>query len=78
MGCAMPIEFKSVQCSKVLRVPDGSAGKKAKCPNCAAIVDVPAAAAPPAEDDEYKVAPPEPRLSPQPQVNPFADTKGTI
>lgn len=37
----MPIEFRCESCSKLLRTPDESAGKKAKCPQCGAIVDVP-------------------------------------
>jgi phage FluMu protein Com len=38
----MPIEFRCEGCSKLLRTPDESAGKKAKCPHCGAVVDVPA------------------------------------
>ncbi len=38
----MPIEFRCESCSKLLRTPDESAGKKAKCPQCGTIVDVPA------------------------------------
>lgn len=37
----MPIEFRCTSCSKLLRTPDESAGKKAKCPECGTIVDVP-------------------------------------
>ena len=37
----MPIEFRCASCSKLLRTPDESAGKKARCPQCGAIVDVP-------------------------------------
>ncbi len=37
----MPIEFRCPQCEKLLRVPDESAGAKAKCPQCGAIADVP-------------------------------------
>ena len=36
----MPITFNCA-CGKVLRVPDTSAGKRAKCPACSAIVTVP-------------------------------------
>ena len=35
------IEFQCVHCSKVLRVPVAAAGKKAKCPGCANIQEVP-------------------------------------
>lgn len=37
----MPIEFPCPECSSLLRTPDDSSGKKAKCPNCGAISDVP-------------------------------------
>ncbi|MBI2479840.1 MAG: hypothetical protein HYV60_14760 [Planctomycetia bacterium] len=42
----MLIEFRCTGCSKLLRTPDESAGKKAKCPQCGAIVDVPLASQP--------------------------------
>ena len=59
----MPIEFRCHSCSKLLRTPDESAGKKAKCPQCGTIVDVPASAtsggqaAPPATDRPSAQAP---------------------
>jgi hypothetical protein len=37
----MPIEFRCPGCSKLLRTPDESAGKKARCPDCGTIADVP-------------------------------------
>jgi DNA-directed RNA polymerase subunit RPC12/RpoP len=40
----MPIEFSCPTCSKLLRTPDESAGKKARCPQCSTIVDVPLSA----------------------------------
>lgn len=75
----MPIEFNCSGCSKLLRTPDESAGKKAKCPQCGAIVDVPAGAvegvtpapvAPPAA----AVSPfgPAPRAAESEQLNPYA------
>lgn len=39
----MPIEFRCSSCNRILRTPDESAGKKARCPECGAIVDIPAA-----------------------------------
>ena len=36
----MPITFNCA-CGKTLRVPDASAGKRAKCPACAAVIPVP-------------------------------------
>jgi len=37
----MPIEFKCSQCGRLLRTPDDSAGKQAKCPQCEAIQSIP-------------------------------------
>lgn len=39
----MPIEFACSSCSKQVRVPDGSEGKKCKCPECQTILSVPKA-----------------------------------
>src|ERR1700677_1040762 len=60
----MPIEFPCPSCSKLLRTPDASAGKKAKCPQCAAIVDIPVGSYP---------SPPQPSNIPPsfPPSNPF-------
>ena len=38
----MTIEFKCQGCQKTLRVPDEFSGRKAKCPNCKSILQVPA------------------------------------
>lgn len=48
----MPISL-SCSCGKALRVPDSAAGKKAKCPACAAVLEVPAPA--PAEPEPEPV-----------------------
>jgi hypothetical protein len=45
----MPIEFNCPQCARLLRTPDESEGKQAKCPQCSAIVDIPAAGSVPKE-----------------------------
>ena len=37
----MPIEFRCVQCQKLLRTPDGTDGKRVKCPSCATEMRVP-------------------------------------
>jgi len=37
----MPIEFRCDQCNTLLRTPDDTAGKQAKCPSCGAILPVP-------------------------------------
>ena len=38
----MPIEFHCSGCHALLRVPDGSAGRQAKCPQCGWLLDIPA------------------------------------
>jgi phage FluMu protein Com/preprotein translocase subunit YajC len=43
----MAIEFRCTQCSKLLRTADDTAGKKAKCPACGTVLDVPSPGAPP-------------------------------
>ena len=43
----MPIEFSCSSCGSKLRVPDGSAGKKAKCPTCQTVNVIPGAASNP-------------------------------
>lgn len=40
----MPISVKCSDCGKPLKAPDNLAGKKAKCPDCGAVVTVPVAA----------------------------------
>lgn len=39
----MSIEFNCNACGKLLRVPEGSAGKQAKCPHCNTVMRIPAA-----------------------------------
>jgi phage FluMu protein Com len=41
----MPIEFHCTQCGKLLRTGDDTAGKKAKCPQCGAVLPIPEPAA---------------------------------
>ncbi len=48
-------------CGKTIHVPDGSEGKKARCPSCKAVVAVPA---PPAVEDEGPIALAEPEELP--------------
>ncbi|MHB1036610.1 MAG: TFIIB-type zinc ribbon-containing protein [Pirellulales bacterium] len=67
----MPIEFRCTQCAKLLRTPDNTAGKQAKCPQCGAIVTIPET--PPStpsasrETNPFTPPPPSPRAD-----NPFA------
>jgi len=39
----MPIEFRCTKCSKLLRTPDETAGKQARCPECGTILQIPSA-----------------------------------
>ncbi|MBP88753.1 MAG: hypothetical protein CMJ64_18915 [Planctomycetaceae bacterium] len=76
----MPIEFRCDECDHLLRTPDEAAGKKARCPSCKNIQDVPSSQAPLAATPAIK--PFEPVVTPsQPQptdspisapANPFA------
>ncbi len=43
----MPIEFRCTRCDRLLRTPDGTSGKDAKCPKCGTLVRIPEAAEPP-------------------------------
>ena len=38
---SMAIEFPCIRCGVALRVPNGDAGNRARCPSCQAIVDIP-------------------------------------
>ena len=40
----MPIQFSCTQCNKQLKVPDESAGAKARCPQCQTVIEIPSAA----------------------------------
>lgn len=54
----MAIEFRCHQCNKKLRVADAHAGKKAKCPSCQTVLNVPHPAA--EEHDEFELENPAP------------------
>ena len=58
----MPIEFSCPQCTQLIRTPDITAGKKGKCPGCAAIVRIPAA------NEPLAAKTPVPAPKPQPVV----------
>lgn len=62
----MPIEFRCTKCQKLLRTPDGSSGREAKCPQCGAIVKIPEPAA-----AVHAASPPAPQVAPPPD-NPYA------
>lgn len=41
----MPITANCLGCGQTIAAPDSAAGRKARCPHCSAVVDIPAAAA---------------------------------
>lgn len=47
----MAIEFHCPQCNQLLRTPDGTGGKQARCPQCGAVANIPMQA-PEGEPDE--------------------------
>lgn len=67
----MSIFVTCPSCNGSFKAPDSAAGKKAKCPKCAGVIQLPAAApaeeifdaeegpARPFDDDEYEVEPPQ-------------------
>ncbi len=54
----MPIEFLCNVCQQRLSVPDGSAGKQAKCPNCSTVLNVPDPASQAVPDLDENDSPP--------------------
>jgi len=60
----MAIEFRCVNCGKLLRTADATAGKQAKCPECGAIMSVPASSAGASGAGPSGMAPPPPPSSP--------------
>lgn len=54
----MPIEFPCAGCQQPLRVQDDAAGKRAKCPQCGTILEVPSGAEP---DDPFDFSAAAPR-----------------
>ena len=72
----MSIEFRCSGCSKLLRTPDEAAGKRAKCPDCGTILDVPVATLPEPTPDAAGPewgGPTGPSPFAAPSANPFAD-----
>lgn len=67
----MAIEFRCSQCNKLLRTGEATAGKQARCPECGAISQVPAAGAAPPGEAAPSFPPPEPPPSEGPG-SPFA------
>jgi hypothetical protein len=65
----MTIEFRCTNCDKLLRTPAGTEGKQAKCPDCGALMTIPANSAfsPPPREPEFRPGPPE--SNPQPPAS---------
>ena len=63
LGKLMPIEFRCAECGKLLRVPDGTSGKEARCPACEATLTIPEpgvrspAPSPPGEREDARSSP---------------------
>jgi hypothetical protein len=80
----MPIRFLCTQCNKRLTVPDQYAGRKAKCPNCAGPIMVPAAEAPVAAPAAVAAANPwavddgDPNLAAPSEASTAASGRGAI
>ena len=75
----MPIEFQCNICGTKLRTPDGTAGKKTKCPKCEYILAIPNTTSSMQPDvssqvsssqPQKPVTPPQPSTSPQQQTPP--------
>jgi hypothetical protein len=66
----MPIEFRCEQCRQLLRTPDESLGKQARCPDCGAIQTVPGGVA------ETAAAASIPTIAPIDTNNPYQTSGG--
>ena len=71
----MPIEFHCSGCQTLLRVPDGSAGRQAKCPQCDRLLDIPGDRLLDIPADRLLDIPADSIAEPtaRPTTNPFAD-----
>ena len=67
----MPIEFRCTQCNKLLRTGDDTAGKQAKCPECGAVMPVPA-------PDAAQGSPYQPMGMPQAAASPFGSVAAPV
>lgn len=82
----MAIEFRCSQCNQLLRVPDDSGGKSARCPKCQALMTIPVGGSgpfstPPPQSPPTEFPPPPPKETAAPSSlpprsaadNPFGD-----
>jgi hypothetical protein len=53
----MPIEFRCPSCQRLLRVPDGTAGKSARCPGCGDTIAIPGAGPEPTPPQQTAASP---------------------
>jgi hypothetical protein len=75
----MAIEFRCTQCEKLLRTQDGTAGKKAKCPQCGTVLTIPDAALSAPVESGFATTPPPPPPPPRQaaSVNPYQSPTAT-
>lgn len=71
----MPIEFSCSQCQRTLRVPDDSAGRGARCPQCGMISTVPSPAPAPPEFPQPIAPPPTQTDHENPYSTPYSDAQ---
>ena len=71
----MPIEFSCGQCQRTLRVPDDSAGRGARCPQCGTISTVPSPAPAAAEFPQPVAPPPTQTDQENPYSTPYSDAQ---
>lgn len=73
----MPIQFSCSQCQKKMQAPDGTGGKRARCPACSAITQIPGAAVSAAVPVAKVASPASSPTSPPVSDNPFASPATT-
>lgn len=79
----MSIQFNCSQCGQLMQTPDESAGKRARCPACQAVVDVPESAATEVETVRSAYRPPQefdpdPAKKVSPDVPLSSDLQGAL